>query len=133
MGDYPTHCPFGFNRGQPSEVVQTADPWSSCLAVFMDSRGEFFVWGLIDQTVHFNVLLVRETGGGGYAPPGLFQVFASGAADLSVYRGYSFVARLQQDQLLTRQSDVFSKGPIRRSLVPGPSHAIYAQSHASCP
>lgn len=110
------------------KLSKAADPWSSCLAVFMDSRGEFFVWGLIDQTVHFNVLLVRETGGGGYAPPGLFQVFASGAADLSVYRGYSFVARLQQDQLLTRQSDVFSKGPIRRSLVPGITRHLRAIS-----
>jgi hypothetical protein len=46
-------------------------------------------------------------------------VFAAGAADLSVYREYGFVARLQQDQLLTRQSDVFSRGPVRRRLLPG--------------
>src|ERR1700757_4228718 len=48
-----------------------------------------------------------------------FQVLAAGAADLSVYREYGFVACLQQDQLLTRQSDVFSEGPVRRSLLPG--------------
>jgi len=110
------------------KLSKAADPWSSCLAVFLDSGGEPFVWGLVDQTVHFNVQLVREAGGGGYAPPGLFQVFAAGAADLAVYREYGFVARLQQDQLQTRQSDVFSKGPVRQRLSPGINRYLRAIS-----
>ena len=102
-----------------TKLSRAADPWSSSLAAYVNSAGEPFVWGLVDQTVHFNVQLVRETTGGGYAPPGLFQVFAAGAADLSVFQEYRFVARLQQDQLLTRQSDVFAKGPVRQHLSPG--------------
>jgi hypothetical protein len=94
------------------KLSKAADPWSSTLAVFYDSKNEFFVWGMIDQTVHFNTMLVRETEFGGYMPPGAFQVSASGTADLSIYHGFDFVARLQQDQLLTRQSDVFWSGPI---------------------
>jgi hypothetical protein len=101
------------------KLSKAADPWSSTLAVFYDSKNELFVWGMIDQTVHFNTMLVRETEFGGYTPPGTFQVTASGTADLSVYHGFDFVARLQQDQLLTRQSDVFWSGPIHDRLSDG--------------
>jgi len=101
------------------KLSKAADPWSSTLAVFYDSKNEFFVWGMIDQTVHFNTILVRETEFGGYTPPGTFQVTASGTADLSIYRGFDFVARLQQDRLLTRQSDVFWSGPIHDRLSDG--------------
>jgi hypothetical protein len=101
------------------KLSKAADPWSSTLAVFYDNKNEFFVWGMIDQTVHFNTMLVRETEFGGYAPPGMLQVAASGTADLSVYRGFDFLARLQQDQLLTRQSDVFWSGPIHDRLSDG--------------
>ncbi len=108
------------------KLSKAADPWSSTLAVFYDSKNEFFVWGMIDQTVHFNTMLVRETEFGGYTPPGTFQVTASGTADLSVYHGFDFVARLQQDQLLTRQSDVFWSGPIHDRLSNGISACFAA-------
>ena len=101
------------------KLSKAADPWSSTLAVFYDSNNEFFVWGMIDQTVHFNIMLVRETEFGGFSPPGSFQIAATGTADLSVYRGFDFVARLQQDQLLLRQSDVFLSGPIHNRLSDG--------------
>jgi hypothetical protein len=42
------------------KLSKAADPWSSCLAVHHDAGNEFFIWGLIDQTVHFNTRLVRE-------------------------------------------------------------------------
>jgi hypothetical protein len=74
---------------------------------------------MIDQTVHFNTMLVRETEFGGFTPPGTFQITATGIADLSVYRGFDFVARLQQDELLMRQSDVFLSGPINDRLFDG--------------
>jgi hypothetical protein len=61
--------------------------------VFFGERGEFYIWGLIDQTVHWNRMLVRE--GTGYDPPGLVNVVANGVADVSVYHGSSFLARLQ--------------------------------------
>jgi hypothetical protein len=100
------------------KLSKAADPWSSCLAVYFDSSGEFFIWGLVDQTVHFNTGLVREREFG-YAPPGLFQVVAMGTADLSVYQGHEFVARLAQDSLLQRQSDVFWSGPISDQIATG--------------
>lgn len=101
------------------KLSKAADPWSSSLAVYYNSDNEFFVWGLVDQTVHFNTQLVRESDAGGYAPPGVFQVVAAGIADLSVYREFSFVARLQQDRLLQRLNDVFWSGPVTDRLGQG--------------
>jgi hypothetical protein len=96
------------------KIAKAADPWSSALAVFFDERHEPYIWGLIDQTVHWNRMLVRE--GSGYDPPGLFNVASSGVADLSVYRGTSLLARLRQDALLETQNDVFWHGPVSDRL-----------------
>jgi hypothetical protein len=97
------------------KLAKAADPWSSCMAVYFDSTERFFIWGLVDQTVHFNTMLVRETESG-YAPPGIIHILATGAADLSVYREHGFIARLAQDSLLKRQNDVFWSGPISDGL-----------------
>ena len=105
------------------KISKGADPWSSSLAVYYNSGGEFFVWGLVDQTVHFNTRLVRESASG-YAPPGFFQVVATGIADLTVYSGYNFVARLSQDTLLRKQNDVFWSGPIADCIDQGISPYI---------
>ena len=101
-----------------AKLSKAADPWNSSVAVYYDAQGEFSAWGLIDQTIHFNAILVREADGG-YAPPGLFQVAATGAASLTVYREMGFIARLAQDVLLKRQNDVFHSGPKRTRLGPG--------------
>ena len=76
-----------------AKLARAADPWSSCLAVYFNLDSEFFIWGMIDQTVHFSTLLVREREAG-YAQPGLFNVLTAGPADMTVYREHDFVARL---------------------------------------
>jgi hypothetical protein len=100
------------------KLSKAADPWSSCLAVHYDTSREPFIWGLVDQVVHFNTYLVHEKAHA-YAPPGLFQVIAFGAADLSVYKEHEFVARLAQDTLSKRQNDVFWSGPVSDCLDKG--------------
>jgi hypothetical protein len=100
------------------KLAKAADPWSSCLAAYFSSDFEFFIWGMVDQTVHFNTMLVRERESG-YAQPGLFNTVSTGPADLTVYREHSFVARLAQDRLLRRQNDVFGEGPISDRLSRG--------------
>jgi hypothetical protein len=96
------------------KIAKAADPWTSALAVFFDKAGEFYIWGLIDQTVHWNRMLVRE--GTGYDPPGLLNVVANGVDDVSAYHKSSFLARLQQDALIEEQNDVFWHGPVARRL-----------------
>jgi len=107
-----------FTVANLTKLSKAADPWSSSLAVYYDRRSQFFVWGLVDQTVHFNTRLVRESETG-YPPPGLFQVVATGTADLSVYHQHSFVARLAQDTLLKRQNDIFWLPPVADRLDDG--------------
>jgi len=96
------------------KIAKAADPWTSALTVFFDKSGEPYIWALIDQTVHWNRMLVRE--GTGYDPPGLMNVVANGVADISVYHGTSFLARLQQDTLVEAQNDVFWHGPVAKRL-----------------
>jgi hypothetical protein len=122
--------PLPFTVANLVKLAKAADPWSSALAVFNDGQGKFLVWGLVDQTVHFNTMLVRESKSG-YAPPGLFQVVATGTADLTVYREHSFVARLAQDVLLGRQSDVFWSGPVSDCLDTGIQTYLTAVSRKS--
>ncbi|HEX3094133.1 MAG TPA: hypothetical protein VHW72_15975 [Candidatus Angelobacter sp.] len=94
------------------KLSKAADPWNSSLAAYYNPKGEFFVWGLVDQSVQFNTMLVRETESG-YGLPGLFQILAAGPADLSVHVDFRFIARLQQDTVLKSQTDIFwSAGPI---------------------
>jgi len=107
------------------KLAKAADPWSSCLAAFFDSSSKFFIWGMVDQTVHFSTMLVRERESG-YAQPGLFNVLTTGPADLTVYREWGFVARLAQDRLLYRQNDVFWSGPIADNLSPGVEEYVQA-------
>jgi hypothetical protein len=93
------------------KLSKAADPWNSSLAAYYDSSGEFFIWGLVDQSVQFNTMLVREADSG-YGLPGKFQVLAAGPADLSVHANFKFIARLQQDTILKTQTDIFWSGPI---------------------
>src|ERR1019366_3940717 len=44
-----------------AKLAKAADPWSSGLTVYFDSKGDFFIWGLVDQVVHFNTMLVHES------------------------------------------------------------------------
>jgi hypothetical protein len=108
-----------------TKLAKAADPWNSSLAVYYRPHEGFLLWGLVDQTVHFSTMLVRESGFG-YAPPGVFQVLATGTADLTVYREHAFVARLAQDVLLTRQSNVFYSGPISDRLEEGIQRCLKA-------
>jgi len=97
-----------------AKIAKAADPWTSSLAVYFGRGGDAYIWGLIDQTMHWNRMLVRE--GTAYNPPGLINVAANGVADVSVYHESAFLARLQQDTIVESQNDVFWDGPVARRL-----------------
>ena len=110
--------PVSYTVAALSKLAMAADPWSSCLAVYFDLKGELYIWGLVDQAVHFNTALFHESSF--HLPTlGVCQVVASGTADLAVYRRFEFVARLAQESLQTKQIDVFSSGIVRLKLLKG--------------
>jgi hypothetical protein len=104
------------------KLARAADPWSSSLAVYFEPDGTFFIWGLVDQTVHFNTSLVREGEAGGYAPPGDESELVIHGQVGRGGRQYLEDTRLAQDRLVRRQIDVFWQGPISDRLSPGIEH-----------
>lgn len=99
-----------------SKLARAVDPWTSSLAVYAKSDGRLEIWGLIDQMVHFNTFLVRESDAG-LDTPGLFQAVVQGPTDITIYRGYNFIARLNQASIISQQKDVFGYGPVSRKIM----------------
>ena len=66
--------------------------------------------------VHFNTFLVRESDAG-LDTPGLFQAVVQGPMDITIYRGYNFIARLNQASVISQQKDVFGYGPVSRKIM----------------
>jgi hypothetical protein len=104
-----------FNVRNLSKLSRAVDPWPSSLAVYANKRNDLFIWGFIDQTVHFNTFIVRESGGSPQEP-GLFQAVSQGTADLVVYRAWSMIARLVQNTILAKQNEVLWHGPVASRL-----------------
>src|SRR6476620_9469603 len=109
------HQTVPFSVEEAVKLAKAADPWSSALAVFSSPTGELYVWGIIDQRVHFNTFLLRE-GGGGYDPPGVFEVTVTGVADITVYRGGAILGRLSHGALAEPETDVLWVGPVSDRL-----------------
>jgi hypothetical protein len=104
-----------FSIREAVKLAKAADPWSSSLAIFPTSKGDLYVWGIVDQRVHFNTFLLRE-GGGGYDPPGIFEVTTNGVADITVYRGGAILGRLIHGVIAEPETDVLWVGPVSERL-----------------
>jgi hypothetical protein len=111
----PFDEPRPFDIKTTVKLSKSVDPWSSSLAVFYDDDNKLWIYGLIDQAVHSESFLNRETS----SKPdqaGLFQVSITGIGCLSVIREYDLVATLKQNILVTEFVDVLRFGPIARLL-----------------
>ena len=104
-----------FSIREAIKLAKAADPWSSSLAIFSGNEGDLYVWGMVDQRVHFNTFLLRE-GGGGYDPPGIFEVTTNGVADITVYRGGAILGRLIHGVITEPETDVLWVGPLSQRL-----------------
>lgn len=92
------------------KLSRAADPASSSLAVHLDDDG-LFIWGMVDQAVHFQN---NDLGFEGDAPPerpGLFQATIA-PATITVYRRSRLLASLIHGQLSYRFHDVLHRGLI---------------------
>lgn len=93
------------------KLSKAADPWSSSLAVDFDSKGKLFIWGLIDQSIHYQNYLHYESDSGP-EQPGLFQTSITAIGTLLVILDYDLIATLKQNILISNYVDVFKYGRV---------------------
>jgi len=106
------------------KLSKAADPWSSSLAVFYDTDEELFIYGMIDQSLHYQSFLNYERE---EKPdhPGIIQVMIAGIGILEVMLDYQKLATLNQNSLVKNYLNVFEFGPIAEFLR---THGNYTQS-----
>jgi hypothetical protein len=97
------------------KLSKAADPWSSSLAIYYDNNNELYIWGMIDQAVHYQSFLNYEVDEGP-EQPGLFQTSITGIGSLIVIFDYELIATLKQNILISNYIDVFRLGPVSNIL-----------------
>ena len=100
-----------FNVKNIVKLSKAADPWSSSLAVDFDKNGNLFIWGLIDQSIHYQNYLHHESETGP-EQPGLFQTSITNIGTLLVIIDYELIATLKQNILISKYIDVFKFGKV---------------------
>ncbi|RZM25368.1 MAG: hypothetical protein EOO88_19555 [Pedobacter sp.] len=98
-----------------AKLSKAADPSSASLAVYYDEKGELYIWGMIDQAMHYQNFLNYESDQHS-EQPGYFQVSISDIGTLSVLFDYELLATLKQNVLVKRYLDVLTIGPISKIL-----------------
>jgi hypothetical protein len=99
------------------KLSKAADPWSSSLAVDYNEANELFIWGLIDQSYHYQSFINYEsTSSAKPEQPGLFQATINDVGNIHVMLDYELIANLKQNVLISNYVDVFAKGPVRELL-----------------
>jgi hypothetical protein len=97
------------------KLATAVDPWGSTLAVDIDSYGDWRIWGLIDQSVHYSTYIFKEAADGPEMP-GMFQVVIQGIGEIAVYQTYLLLGSLTQDVIVKKQQGVLQFGPVRSKL-----------------
>jgi hypothetical protein len=98
------------------KLSTAVDAWGSTLAVETNSGGNWRIWGLIDQSVHYSTYVVKEATDGAEMP-GMFQAVIKGIGEIAVYQTYILLGSLRQDVLVTKQLRVFQSGPVHSKLM----------------
>ncbi|WP_316738584.1 putative sensor domain DACNV-containing protein [Pedobacter aquatilis] len=98
-----------------AKLSKAADPQSSSLAIYFDERGDLFIWGMIDQAMHYQNFLNYESDNHS-EQPGRFQVSINDIGTLNVLFDYELLATLKQNVLVKRYLDVLTIGPISKIL-----------------
>jgi hypothetical protein len=86
--DYPRFTAFGHPVPLSVETVvklsRAIDKWSGSIAVYGTKATDMIAWGVVDQIVHQNVRLNRESEGGA-ANPGQLTIAMDSVGEISVY------------------------------------------------
>lgn len=110
----PFAKPIKLSAKSLAKLSKAADPRSTTLAVYYDDKG-LFIWGMIDQAMHYENFLNYESDNDS-EQPGLFQVSIDDIGTLSVLFDYQLLATLKQHVLVQRYLDVMTIGPISKIL-----------------
>ncbi|TWR25610.1 hypothetical protein FPZ42_13535 [Mucilaginibacter achroorhodeus] len=118
------------------KLSKAADPSTTSLAVYYDDSGKLYIWGMIDQMLHYQSFLNYESDFGS-EQPGIFQVLVNDIGTLDVMFDYELLATLKQNILIARYLDVFTIGPVSKILKDNAGHlkddlkTFLAESHAA--
>lgn len=104
-----------YNVDNIVKLSKAADPWSSSFAVDFNDKGELFIWGLIDQSIHYQNFLHYESNTS-HEQPGLFQCTITGIGTILVIQEYDLIATLKQNILISKYVDVFKYGKISEKI-----------------
>lgn len=122
---FPFHPPMEFNVQNLAKLSRAADPWSSSLAVYYNEAHELFIYGMIDQTVHYQNFLNYER----EEKPmhaGIIQTMINGIGILNVMLDYQPLAALQQNVLVKHYPNVFEYGPVSDFIVQSSAYEQHA-------
>jgi sensor domain DACNV-containing protein len=97
------------------KISKAVDPEVSSLAVYANKHGELFIWGIIDQALHYNSMINLESDEIIYAA-GDFQATITGPASISVYKESDLIASLKPNSLIREYHEVFWLGPISKVI-----------------
>lgn len=110
--------PEEMNLPNINKLALASHPRSSALAVYPNTDGILYIWGLIDQLNRYEDFIRLENS---TAPtrPGLFEARIVGPGHILVTIGYEQIAELKIDNLSLNSIDIFSAGPLLEKLEPG--------------
>ncbi|EDM37968.1 hypothetical protein PBAL39_16124 [Pedobacter sp. BAL39] len=96
------------------KLSKAADPSSTSLAIYYDDKG-LYIWGMIDQAMHYQNFLNYESDTDS-EQPGFFQVSVKDIGTLNILFDYELLATLNQNILVQRYLDVLTIGPVAKIL-----------------
>lgn len=103
------------------KLSKAADPWSSSLAIDYNENNELYIYGMIDQALHFQSFLNYEREEKPNAP-GIIQVMVEDVGVLNVIFDFEPIATLNKNELTRSYIDVFKYGPIASFVRNNTSH-----------
>jgi len=121
---YPFSEPLEFNVKNMVKLSKAADPWSSSLAVYFDDDENLLIYGMIDQSIHYQSFLNYEREDKPQHP-GIIQTIINGIGILNVMLDYQALATLNQQTLIRLYPNVFKIGPVSAFLK---EHSVLSKS-----
>jgi hypothetical protein len=96
------------------KLAPASDPRNSAVAVFHETDGTVFIWGLIDQRDPAYKVLRREVSSRAHEVCGIFEATIEGPANIFVHSGHELIGELNIGSLRKAANyiDIFGTGPV---------------------